>query len=91
MLLREPAQCKVRWVVREASVFDEQCIHAHFVNPLPSSLTTIQQAGSRVSSNSNFFTYSKRLLAILDLRGGSCDAFAAQLHKTVFKPTLHVM
>lgn len=37
----------------------------YFVNPLPSTRTTIQQPGSKVSSNSYFFTYSYLLFAIL--------------------------
>ena len=36
----------------------------YLVKPFPSSRTTIQHAGNSASSNSNCFTYSKRLLAI---------------------------
>ena len=37
---------------------------SYLVKPFPSRRITIQQAGNSASSNSNFFTYSKRLLAI---------------------------
>lgn len=36
----------------------------YLVKPFPSILTTIQQCGSKLSSASNAFTYSKRLFAI---------------------------
>ena len=36
----------------------------HFVNPLPSRRTTIQQAGRSLSSSSKLFTYSKREFAM---------------------------
>ena len=39
-------------------------LQPHLVKPLPSSLMTIQQWGSKESSNSNCLTYSNLLLAM---------------------------
>ena len=36
----------------------------YLVKPFPSTLITIQQCGSKLSSASKFFTYSKRLFAM---------------------------
>ena len=39
-------------------------VAGYLVKPFPSTLTTIQQCGSKLSSASKFFTYSKRLFAM---------------------------
>ena len=65
VLLRKPAYRAVSALIEQRR--DTKGADTHFVKPLPSSLTTIQQAGRRLSSTSNFLTYSKRLLAMFEV------------------------
>ena len=49
---------------RAGEQHDMTCAVPHLVKPFPSTLTTIQQCGSKRSSVSKCFTYSKRLFAM---------------------------
>jgi hypothetical protein len=56
----------------------------HLVNPLPSTLSTIQQPGRSRSSSSKFLTYSYALFAMFHLprTGKSFDPLASLYHRT---------